>query len=159
VIRVHESSAPRKHRSSVSHRAGLWGGARVAVYRKAGNCRYGATVVVDEGEFEPRSIGSYALRVYEGASNKNSTDNFVAGLIRRRNGAVEAVRLTDIDGDQRPEIIVVIRSVGSGGYISADAFRYRLRSLQLIASVADLEANADPVLELRDVFKFPEEEP
>jgi hypothetical protein len=116
------------------------------------------TVVVDEGDFEPRSVGSYAVRVYEGASKKFPTDHFVTGLIRRRNGMVEAVRFADIDGDQNPEIVVVIRSAGSGGYVSADAFRYRLRSLQFVASIADLEPEVDPVTELRELFTMSSEE-
>jgi Periplasmic lysozyme inhibitor of I-type lysozyme len=99
--------------------------------------------VVDEGDFEPRSVGSYVLRVYKGSSSF-PTDHLVAGLIRRRNGTLEALRFADVDGDQEPEIVVVIRSVGSGGYVSADAFRYRLRSLQLIASVSDLEPERIP---------------
>jgi hypothetical protein len=111
-----------------------------------------AALVVDEGEFEPRSIGSYALRVYEGARKSFPTDDFVAGLVRRRNGHVEAVRFADIDGDQTPEIVVIIRSVGSGGYLTADAFRYRLRSLEFAASAPDLGPEADPIAALRAIL-------
>ncbi len=112
-------------------------------------------VVVAEGDFEPRSAGSYALRVYGGSSKKFPTDDFVAGLIRPRNGTVEAVRFDDIDGDDRPEILVLIRSVGSGGYLSADAFRYRARSLEWVASVSGLDKVADPVQALRSKFNVP----
>src|SRR5262249_39961777 len=70
-------------------------------------------VLVSEGDFEPRSIGSYSLRVYGGSSKKFPTDDFVVGLIRPRNGTVETVRFDDIDGDQRPDIVVIIRSAGS----------------------------------------------
>jgi hypothetical protein len=110
-------------------------------------------VVVGEGDFEPRSTGSYSLRIYGGASKKFLTDDFVAGLVRPRNGTVEAVKFDDVDGDDKPDIVVIIRSVGSGGYLSADAFRYRERSLELIASVSDLDKKADPVSSLRDKFK------
>ena len=64
------------------------------------------------------------------------------------------MRFADVDGDQEPEIAGVVRSVGSGGYVSADAFRYHLRSLQLIASVSDLEPEADPVMALRELFNL-----
>jgi hypothetical protein len=95
-------------------------------------------VVVAEGDFEPRSIGSYALRVYGGASKNSPTDDFVAGVIWSRKGIIEAVRFDDIDGDDKPEIVVITRSVGSGGYLSVDAFRYRGRLLEWVVSASDL---------------------
>ena len=110
-------------------------------------------VVVAEGDFEPRSVGSYALRVYGGGSKKFPTDDFVVGLVRPRNGMVEAVRFADMDGDDRPEVVVIIRSAGSGGYVSADAFRYRNGALELIAAVSNLNKRADPIQPLRDKFK------
>jgi hypothetical protein len=109
--------------------------------------------VVTEGDFEPRSIGSYALRVYGGTSKKFSTEDFVVGLIRPRNGTIEALRFDDIDGDDGPEIVVIMRSVGSGGYLSADAFRYRTRSLEFVISVSDLDKGMDPIWALRDKLK------
>jgi PliI/PliC-like inhibitor of I-type lysozyme len=110
-------------------------------------------VVVAEGDFEPRSTGSYSLRIYGGASKKFPTDDFVAGLVRPRNGTVEAVRFDDIDGDDKPEVVVIIRSAGSGGYVSADAFRYRNRSIEFIGSVSDLDKKTDPIQALRDKLK------
>jgi hypothetical protein len=107
-------------------------------------------VVVAEGDFEPRSVGSYALRVYGGASKKSPTDDFVVGVIWPRNGTIEAVRFDSVDGDDRPEIVVITRSVGSGGYLSADAFRYRAGSLEWILSVSDLDKRADPIEALRN---------
>ena len=110
-------------------------------------------LVIAEGDFEPQSIGSYALRIYGGSSKEFPTDDFIVGLIRPRNGTIEAVRFDDIDGDDRAEIVVIIRSVGSGGYLSADAFRYRARSLEWVVSVAALDKAADPIRALRDKFK------
>ncbi|HEY7553844.1 MAG TPA: PliI family lysozyme inhibitor of I-type lysozyme [Candidatus Binatia bacterium] len=118
---------------------------------------FSEVVVVAEGDFEPRSVGSYALRVYGGASKKSPTDDFVVGVIRPRNGTIEAVRFDIIDGDDRPEIVVITRSVGSGGYLSADAFRYRTGSLEWILSVSDLDKRADPIQVLRDKAKAPNE--
>jgi len=114
-----------------------------------------AVVVVAEGDFEPRSVGSYTLRVYGGRSNEFPVDDFIVGLVRPRNGIVEAVRFDDLDGDDKPEIVVVFRAVGSGGYVSADAFRYRNGSLEFIASVSDLDKKADPIQALRGKFNAP----
>lgn len=110
-------------------------------------------LIVAEGDFEPRSTGSYTLRVYGGWLKEFPTDDFVAGLIRPRNGTIEALRFDDVDGDGRAEIVVIIRSVGSGGYLSADAFRYRTKSLEFIGSVSDLDKGADPIRALRDKIK------
>ena len=110
-------------------------------------------LVIAEGDFEPQSIGSYALRIYGGSSKEFPTDDFIVGLIRPRNGTIEAVRFDDIDGDDRAEIVVIIRSVSSSGYLSADAFRYRARSLEWVVSVAALDKAADPIRALRDKFK------
>jgi hypothetical protein len=110
-------------------------------------------VVVAEGDYEPRSIGSYALRVYGGSSKKFPTDDFVVGLVRPRSGTVQAVKFEDIDSDGNPEVVVIIRSVGTGGHLSADAFGYRTGSLKLVASVSDLDKKADPVKALRGKFK------
>jgi len=112
-------------------------------------------LVIAEGEFEPRSIGSYALRIYKGTSQKFAADEFVVGLIRPRNGTVEAVKFSDMDGHGRPEVVVIMRSAGSGGYLSADAFRYRTGSLEIIGSVSGLDKRADPIAVLRDQFKAP----
>lgn len=110
-------------------------------------------VAVSEGDFEPRSIGSYALRVYGGASKSSPTDDFVAGVTRPRNGTVEGVKFASVTGAEVPEIVVITRSVGSGGYLSADAFRYRDRALEWLVTVSDLDKAADPIPALRDKFK------
>ena len=152
VLPAYERSADRKLRGSVGHCPGLRAVRHLRFVEKFKIPVSGETVMIDEGDFEPRSVGSYALRVYEGGSKKFPTDRFVSGQIRPRNGAIEAVRFADVDGDQNSEIVVVIRSVGSAGYVSADAFRYHLRSLRLVASVSELEPEADPIQELCELF-------
>jgi hypothetical protein len=109
-------------------------------------------VVITEGDFEGRSGGSYALRIYGGSSRKYPLDDFVIGTIRPRRGTVERV-LVDSVGDGSIEIVVVIRSVGTGGYLSADAFRYRAKSLTWVGSVAGLDKRADPLAALRGKAK------
>src|SRR5262245_39687483 len=78
--------------------------------------------VVAEGDFEPRSIGSYSLRIYAGTNPDFPYDAFMAGTVRPRDGTVEDLKFFDLDRDGVLDIIVILRSAGSGGYRSADAF-------------------------------------
>jgi hypothetical protein len=109
----------------------------------------GETVVVAEGDFEARSIGSFSIRLYEAAAAPDDTTFFIAGLIRPRDGVVEKVVHDDVDGDQKPEIIVIARSVGTGGYLSAYAFVFAKDELSFYAAVEGLSPDADPVVALR----------
>jgi hypothetical protein len=102
-------------------------------------------VVVAEGQFEPRSVGSYSVRIYAGANSRFPYDDFIAGTVRPRNGAVENVLFSDVNGDGSPEIVVVIRSAGTGGYLSADALHLHGTTLSLVESVAGLAKDADPI--------------
>jgi hypothetical protein len=61
--------------------------------------------------------------------------------------------IQDLNGDGNEEIIIIIRSVGTGGYLSADAFQYQSKQLKLIANVTDLRKNADPIHELKKILK------
>jgi hypothetical protein len=92
--------------------------------------------------------------VYEGTSKNFPLDDFVVGIVWPRNGIVEAVRFadTDINSDDTSEMVIT-RAVGSGGYLSADAFRYRARSLEWVVSVAALDKAADPIQALIDKVK------
>lgn len=110
----------------------------------------GQTVVVAEGDFEARSMGSFSVRLYEAASAPDETTFFITGLIRPREGVLENVVLAEIDGDQQPEIIVIARSVGTGGYLSAQAFSLAQGPLVLRGAVENLDPAADPVAALRD---------
>ena len=110
----------------------------------------GQTVVVSEGEFEARSIGSFSVRLYQAAAPENETTFFISGLVSARDGVVEKVMLVDVNGDQLAEIIVVVRSVGTGSYLSAHAFSIdKDQTLILLASVEGLQSTADPVAALR----------
>ncbi len=57
--------------------------------------------------------------------------------------------LADINGDRQTDIVVVARSVGTGGYQSAYAFAAKKEHLSFIAAVQGLHANADPLVALR----------
>jgi len=108
----------------------------------------GQTVVVAEGDYEARSIGSFSVRLYEAASAPDETTFFVSGLIHPRDGVLENVMLADIDGDQHPEILVMARSVGTGGYMSAYAFAILKDKLVFHAVVEELAPGVDPVAAL-----------
>jgi len=112
----------------------------------------GMTVVVAEGELEPRSMGSFSIRIY-GASLEFPTDEFLCGIVRARDGVVERVIIQDINEDGIEEIIIVVRSAGSGSYLSADAFQFQLKGVLLVAKVANLGKNANPVKELINKLK------
>ena len=113
----------------------------------------GQTVVVAEGDFEARSIGSFSVRLYEAAAAPDETTFFSSGLIRPRDGVVEKVMLADIDGDKRQEVVVLVRSAGSGSYLSAHAFTPTKNKLVYRGAVMDLAANADPIKALRRLGK------
>ena len=109
----------------------------------------GKTVVVAEGDYEARSVGSFSVRLYDAAAAPDETTFFRSGLIRARDGVVEKVILADIDGDRHQEVVVVVRSVGTGNYLSAHAFSVGKSNLTFRASVEGLAADADPVEALR----------
>lgn len=110
----------------------------------------GQTVVVAAGDFEPRSIGSYSVRLYSGVNPKFPTDDFRVGVIHERDGSIEKVVLADVDGDGHDEIVVIVRCAGTGSYLSAHAFAIGKKSLVLRSSVADLPPDADPVSALKE---------
>ncbi|HEX6827686.1 MAG TPA: PliI family lysozyme inhibitor of I-type lysozyme [Burkholderiales bacterium] len=105
--------------------------------------------VIAEGDLEPRSIGSYSLRLYSGRKPEFPLDDFITGLIRPRDGTIIRVVLEDVNGDVTPEIVIVMQGAGSGGHLSADAFGYGKSSLYWLESVTGLEPGRNPVQALR----------
>ena len=108
-------------------------------------------VTVTEGPGEPRSIGSYAIRLYSPYDPAWPYDNFTGGMVRTRDGGVESLLFEDFDGDAAVDVVVVVRSAGSGGYLFADGYRVVDGRLDLAAQVEGLDWNADPVAALRTV--------
>lgn len=107
-------------------------------------------VVVCEGDFEPRSLGSYSVRWYSAENKEFPFDDFLSGCIRaREDGYIEDVRLQEIDGDGLADVVVVIRSVGNAGGLSAEAFACKDKKIHVLASAEDLAADADVVRALR----------
>lgn len=113
----------------------------------------GYTVVVAEGEFEPRSIGSFSVKVYVNGGSGIPTDNFVCGLIRSRDGVVEDVLFADVNGNGRKETVVTTRCVGTGSFLSAHAFTFNNGNLHVTAAVSGLPKDADCLAALRKAPK------
>lgn len=109
----------------------------------------GSNVVVEEGTAEPRSIGSYAVRVYHGRPNGGDALFYKTGIVRPRDGTLAKLAFVDLDGDRLGELVVVMQSAGSGSYLAADAFRLRNGVLSWVASVEGLPPTADVEAELR----------
>jgi hypothetical protein len=109
----------------------------------------GQTAVVAEGDMEARSIGSFSVRLFAQAEVPDETTFFTSGLVRPRDGAIEKIALADVDGGGAPEIVVITRSAGTGGYVSAQAFAVAGDQVSFRAEVKDLPANADAVDALR----------
>ena len=109
------------------------------------------TAVIAEGDFEARSIGSFTVRLYsaENAQPGDDTTFFVGGIICERDGSIEKVELADIDGDAKPELIVTVRNVGTGQFLSAHAFGFDKKRVWQRATVANLANDADPVAALK----------
>ena len=82
----------------------------------------GQILVVAEGNFKARSIGSYSARIYDVALSEDESTFFSAGQYRARDGEIEKLVFADDHGDKQLEVVVTMRSVGAGGYISAHAF-------------------------------------
>ncbi|MYA88888.1 MAG: hypothetical protein F4X97_10635 [Boseongicola sp. SB0662_bin_57] len=98
---------------------------------------------------EPRSIGSYALWTCEILDPDWPRESFAAGPVREREGTVEALFFEDVDGDETGDVIVVVRSAGFVGYVSANVHGVRGRTRRQHVSIKGVDGAADPVRALR----------
>ena len=77
--------------------------AEVALFREVLTLADGRIVVVEENTLEPRSVGSYNVRLYGGRDPRFPYDDFVAGILVPRDGTIESANLLDTpDGKTRP---------------------------------------------------------
>jgi hypothetical protein len=65
------------------------------------------------------------------------------------------VLLAGILGDQRSDLLVLVRPAGTGGYLSACAFVVEKQQLTMLAAVGNLPPDADPVASLRTAIGPP----
>lgn len=103
----------------------------------------GQTVVVAEGDFEARSLGSFSVRLYDSAPDADATTFFLSGLVYARDGFIEKVALEDLNGDRQPEVLVLARSAGTGNYLAVYAFEYRKDTLAFLAGIEELPPDED----------------
>jgi hypothetical protein len=113
-------------------------------------------VLVSENPLEPRSVGSYTVSTYAVENPEQPYDRFIAGLVLPRDGFVENIKIVDLNSDGDKELVVVIRSVGTGGYLSADAFDISRDGLIFLNKVTGLAANANPISALTKTVNEPE---
>jgi hypothetical protein len=118
-------------------------------YARATALPDGQTAVVAEGDLEARSIGTYSVRLFR----DSDLTSFESGLIVERDGTIEDVRVADLDGKGRAQLIVIVRAVGTGGYLSARAFAFDDGRLEARSKVSDLPKDADPVAALTKTTK------
>jgi hypothetical protein len=113
-------------------------------------------VLVSENPLEPRSVGSYTVNTYAVKNPEQPYDRFIAGLVRPRDGFVESIKIVDLNSDGDKEFVVIIRSAGTGGYLSADAFDISRDGLIFLNKVTGLAADANPVSALTKTVNEPE---
>jgi hypothetical protein len=100
-------------------------------------------VTATQGPGEAHSIGSYALRLYRNQVSGDPTQDFIAGIVRPRDGDLLRLDWQNVTPGNTGELVVVTQSVGSGGYLSADAFQLGNANIVLVASVSGLPPDTD----------------
>ncbi|UTA48440.1 PliI family lysozyme inhibitor of I-type lysozyme [Simiduia sp. 21SJ11W-1] len=105
--------------------------------------------VVAEGAGEPKSIGSYSVRIYTPNADGGKRDFFLAGEVFSRDGFLKSITLADVDGDQLEELVVVLESVGTGSYVTAHAWHYLEGHISVIASAENLLPEVDMIAALK----------
>jgi hypothetical protein len=121
----------------------------------------GQHVVVAEGEFEPRSTGSYSARLYASQNPEFPFDDFIIGVVLPRDGFIETVQVVVLPmlaiypAPPSPgECFAVIqRNVGSGSYRSGEILCVKGSRFELRAHVSGLAAEADVLAELLKRFQ------
>lgn len=103
----------------------------------------GISAVIEEGRGEPKSLGSYSVRVYQNSDPEAGRDFFLTGLIFARDGFLKDASLVDIDEDQQQDLVVVFESAGTGSYLTAHAWRFIDDKLSSIAIVEGLAPGSD----------------
>lgn len=109
----------------------------------------GQTLVIQESDLEARSIGSFSVRLYQAAAAPDTTTFFSDGLIRPRDGMVEKAYLADLNDDNQPELIVQVRSAGTGNYLSLHVFNIQQEKISVVMELNELAATVDPIAALK----------
>jgi hypothetical protein len=80
----------------------------------------GMTAVVAEGDLEPRSTGTYTVRIYKDLKS----GAFVTGLTKERDGAICNIGFGDLNKDGRKELFVETKTSLQENYINIDVFDF-----------------------------------
>ena len=94
---------------------------------------------------EPSSSGSYTVKLYANDNPQSPYDEFIAGIICKREGILKSFILNDLDGDGTEEIIIVTQNGRSHGHLSANALKISHDTLVKAASVSG-ESNIQALL-------------
>lgn len=109
------------------------------------------TAVVATGDLEACSLGSYTVRIYSSGNVQPGDDTtfYRFGLLHERDGTVEDAFLANLGPRAPTSLIVKIRSVGSGGYVSARAYVVNKNGIHPVATVGDQQPQTDVVAALK----------
>ena len=110
------------------------------------------TVLVEQGEGEMDTAGSYTLRVYRREPGSLAPLEFVAGELRPRDGVIERTWLRDLDGDGTWEILVWIVGSREEHYGTLESFRLAGNRLRA-AKFPGLSDREDHGYAGRDVYR------
>ena len=125
------------------------GGKSAGFFNDVASLPDGRVVVVAEATREPRSIGSYSVRLYGARNPEFPFDDFIAGAIRTRDGTLHSLTFKDVNDDGHADLIVSVVSAGSGAYLSADAFSFSSTSINHLAHVEGLMPGTDIIAALK----------
>ena len=94
------------------------------------------TAVIAEGDHEPRSIGTFTVRIYRDLA----VGDYVTGVLRARDGFVKTVEVQEVKGRHR--ITVRIETAGSGRYFTDHVFWFdpSKRTLQEVVAGSHIPA-------------------
>ncbi|MEZ2311821.1 PliI family lysozyme inhibitor of I-type lysozyme [Paraburkholderia sp. RCC_158] len=109
------------------------------------------TAVIATGDLEACSLGSYSVRIYssENVQLGDDTTFYRFGLLHERDGTVEDAFLANLGPSAPASLIVKIRSVGSGGHVSARAYVVNKNGIHAVAAIRDQRPQTDVVAALK----------
>jgi hypothetical protein len=109
------------------------------------------TAVIATGDLEACSLGSYSVRIYssENVQPGDDTTFYRFGLLHERDGTVEDAFLANLGPSAPASLIVKIRSVGSGGHVSARAYVVNKNGIHAVAAIGDQRPQTDVVAALK----------
>ncbi len=107
----------------------------------------GRIAMAREGSMGTDGTARYSLRIYGVPETPDQTPtNCLGGLERPQEGRIERMELIDLNGDEQPEIVVVMHNPDSSMF-AAEAFHCDDQRLDMVASVGGLHQGEADVIE------------